>query len=71
MSETCETCKFWDNSTSSSFAAERGEESGQCRRGVPGHDSRTGMAVWPFTVENDWCGEFKPTDATKPKGDGE
>jgi hypothetical protein len=25
----------------------------------PGFDSRTGLAVWPFTADRDWCGGYK------------
>jgi len=57
MSEkpTCQSCSFWDNSASSGHADPF--TTGQCRRAAPGFDSRTGLAVWPFTETDDWCGE--------------
>lgn len=51
----CEQCIFWDNSA----RADVDYETGQCRRTPPGFDDRTGLAVWPFTEDTDWCGEFK------------
>lgn len=57
MSEiTCSNCRYWDNSSSSSLTD---AETGKCRRSSPGFDSRTGIAVWPFTEETDWCGESR------------
>lgn len=53
--KVCSKCLFWDNSSSSSISD---EETGRCRRATPGFDSRTGLAVWPFTEDRDWCGEF-------------
>lgn len=51
---TCRFCKFYDTSAS------LGDNpySGQCRGSTPGHDDRTGKAVWPMTEDYDWCGEF-------------
>ncbi|PZU95515.1 MAG: hypothetical protein DI527_00470 [Chelatococcus sp.] len=56
----CCTCQWWDNSASSAVSA---AETGQCRRLPPGFDDRTGLAVWPFTEETDWCGEFALDEA--------
>lgn len=50
----CERCLWWDISTSSSISD---DETGLCRRKAPGFDDRTGLAVFPFTTETDWCGD--------------
>lgn len=62
MSErrNCEDCRWWDNSASHGEDQVRGTDTGQCRRMPPGFDSRTGLAVFPFTEDRDWCGEFMP-----------
>jgi hypothetical protein len=62
----CESCKFWDNSASS---PDSDEDTGQCRRLPPGFDSRTGLAVWPFVEDRDWCGMHVPDpDFVDPDG---
>jgi hypothetical protein len=53
--DRCERCLFWDSSAS----ADVDYDTGQCRRMPPGFDDRTSLAVWPFTEDTDWCGEFK------------
>jgi hypothetical protein len=53
---TCANCRFWDNSASS---GQSDDETGLCVRNPPGFDSRTGLAVWPFTADRDWCGGYK------------
>ena len=52
----CENCKWWDNSSQ----AREVEASGACRVNPPGRDKRSGLAVWPFTEDVDWCGSFAP-----------
>ena len=49
----CETCRFWDNSA---YSGTTENETGQCRAVPPGFDNRTGLAIWPFTEPDDWCG---------------
>lgn len=50
----CERCIFWDASMSANVDV----DTGACRRAPPGFDDRTLLAVWPFTEDSDWCGEF-------------
>ncbi len=65
----CENCLFWDNSAISSHSE---EETGQCRRSPPGFDSRTGLAVWPFSEDRDWCGEHSlDPDLVDPNDPGD
>lgn len=58
MDRSCEGCGFWDRLG--------GRARGLCRRSAPrtlmstsdeGADIR---AVWPETLESDWCGQFVP-----------
>ena len=66
MTESCETCRFWDNWS--------GEGNGWCRRNAP-HAARYHEVVtfeddgagvdpsttsWPDTQSDDWCGEYQP-----------
>ena len=51
----CENCKWWDNSVS---ARDAEVATGLCRARTPGRDKRSGLAVWPFTEDVDWCGSF-------------
>lgn len=54
--DKCSRCGFWNDARSadtSDFVT------GQCQRNPPGFDDRNGLAVWPFTEEAEWCGEFK------------
>lgn len=53
---SCETCRWWDNSTSLDYH----ENTGQCRALPPRTNKRTGEAMWPFTEPNDWCAAFEP-----------
>lgn len=57
MHGRCEDCKFWDNSTTHRDAP---DDTGLCRQGAPTTNIYTGMAVWPFTEDVDWCGAFVP-----------
>lgn len=57
MSETCETCKFWDRYT--------------CRRYPPQvySDPYEGVDFrQPRTEPKDFCGEWKPVDAANKEG---
>jgi hypothetical protein len=56
---TCENCKHWDSSANS--AHDEIDATGMCRRDPPGFDERTGLAVWPFTRDDDWCAAISPT----------
>ncbi|MFP4125889.1 MAG: hypothetical protein ACLFU0_04495 [Alphaproteobacteria bacterium] len=51
----CETCAF--------FHAPQSE----CRRNapVPKSEGTAASAHWPTVAASDWCGEYKPKDATK------
>lgn len=58
MSETpkkCETCRYWDNSTS---LATNPDETGACRISPPVADDRSGQARWPYTTADDWCAHW-------------
>jgi hypothetical protein len=58
MSEnTCETCKYWDNSAQ--LAGVEPDTTGACRRRAPLPDERDGSARWAFTEDMDWCGEHQ------------
>lgn len=56
----CEDCRFWD--ASSQAAAAEPDTTGACRRAPPHVDDRTGLAMWPYTEDTDWCGEFREKD---------
>ena len=57
----CSSCKFWDRNTN-----RVSEEVGICRRYPPSipplqrSDDCEDFAVWPLTVDSEWCGEHKP-----------
>ena len=53
----CSQCAWWDTSAESDRAAPG--TTGQCRGAVPTADDRTGLAVWPFTDQDDWCREWE------------
>lgn len=53
----CETCSWWDTSAQSPNAEP--DTTGLCRQRPPRADKRLGTAVWPFTSDTDWCGEYK------------
>jgi hypothetical protein len=52
MNATCELCVYW--------AKETEVRIGACRRyapkPAPGNEQ---LAVWPPTLNTDWCGDFK------------
>jgi len=50
--EACEICVYW--------AKDPEVRTGACRRYAP--EPGTGkeeLAVWPMTLNTDWCGEFR------------
>lgn len=48
MSNTCDTCQYWDS-----------QSSGRCRRNAPSPSFvREGVGIWPSTNHDDWCGEY-------------
>lgn len=53
----CERCRFWDSSTQHRDA--QPDTTGLCRRRPPRTSRVTGMAVWPFARDTDWCFEFQ------------
>lgn len=55
MTEKCETCPFWDNSTQKQGAEP--DTTGLCRINPPVADERDGAARWPFTEDTDWCSD--------------
>jgi hypothetical protein len=62
MQACCDTCAWWDTST-----VRRNDhgfpDHSPCRKRSPTQtDFRTGLAAWPFTAEDDWCGEHKPAE---------
>lgn len=56
MTNRCEDCRYWDNSTQSRDA--QPDTTGLCRRQPPTPAPFTGLAVWPFTEDTDWCANF-------------
>lgn len=63
----CENCKWWD--TSSQAASAQEDTTGLCRRKSPREfDQRTGMAIWPYTEDTDWCGEYTGADDKREEG---
>lgn len=47
----CETCPYWDSE-------DLLNGNGVCSRRAPLPGKKFGeSALWPFTTENDWCGE--------------
>lgn len=68
MSETCETCRFWQY-----IAGEDGLELagklravGKCRIRAPICHPNHVMGEWPTTFQIDWCGEWKPASHAAP-----
>lgn len=59
----CDKCEFWDTSSESSIA-EPGTTA-RCRAKAPTTDERTGLAMWPHTDQDDWCGDFRPSPSTE------
>ncbi len=56
---TCETCRFWDTSTS----LDSNDDASPCRRRSPRFNKWTGLGIWPFTEADDWCGEHQPQES--------
>lgn len=55
MDRSCEKSIWWNDST---FKADR-PETGVSRINSPRTDEQDAMsAVWPFTMDEDWCGGF-------------
>lgn len=52
---TCETCPYWDTSTSLDSEIDTGSCKVRPPTAGPARDNH--MGVWPFTEINDWCGE--------------
>lgn len=59
----CETCRFWNRSIVRSDPTDDTIELHPCHARSPGFDDRTGVAVWPATAEDDWCGDHKRREA--------
>ena len=53
---TCEHCRWWDSSVQRNGA--QPDTTGLCRFLPPRINEVTGRAMWPFTEDVDWCGEF-------------
>lgn len=47
----CETCAYW--------AAQEGDDAGECRRHSPRPRPTEEAAHWPITEPDDWCGEWE------------
>ena len=48
----CELCVYW--------AKETEVRTGACRRNAPKPaPGKEQLAVWPLTLDTDWCGDFK------------
>lgn len=62
-SGSCEGCAFWDR---------RNARIGLCRAAAPRthaigetEDDIVVRALWPITGVNDWCGQWRPANATR------
>jgi len=59
MKPRCDHCRYWVRHL------HRGR--GTCHRNTP--HPVAGFGVWPITLGNDWCGEFKAKQAVKKKSE--
>ena len=50
----CKECKWWLRTS---------VEAGSCVRSAPAVSDKSGFAVWAFTRESDFCGEFNEKTA--------
>lgn len=61
--EVCENCRYWHKMTTlrAGVSDPLELEQGQCRRGLPDPDRRWPPrgVNWPYTMANDWCGQFQ------------
>lgn len=69
MSTICRTCIWWRAEPPTALGKRVGAEFGECRRHAPRlkmsrHSDET-ESVWPPTLADDWCGEFKPDLQTR------
>ena len=59
MSETCERCRFWEETDADA-------EMGDCHRYPPSFDGRAGFGgMFPDTSGEYWCGEWMALSATE------
>ncbi len=74
----CKDCKYWDFQCPKD-PPDTIDDGGWCRRnappasvthGDPNHANNSVAAVWPWTDETDWCGEFKPKEKEYKPGPG-
>lgn len=65
MTDTCETCRFWQPD----FKHRRAFQ-GECHIRAPqvvaDADREEPQTAWPRTVHIDWCGEHEPKGIDKP-----
>jgi hypothetical protein len=61
---SCERCRWWDNSTQQASA--QPDTTGACRVRPPRINKITGGAMWPFTTDTDWCGDYSPDPDDSP-----
>jgi len=61
MSDACKTCRFWFDPHDHDGERNRG----MCRRMPPVECNANGDGMWPFTIEDDWCGEHRGVPPTQ------
>lgn len=65
MSQTCQTCMFWDHGFAATWTGDDGSDvpNAQCRALPPtaGKRDKRGYrpAIWPYTNSDDWCGSWE------------
>jgi hypothetical protein len=65
LQECCSGCKFWSKSGEDAGDGHGNSAYGECRRYPPtdrteGEDGDETVFLPPFTLADEWCGEFKP-----------
>lgn len=53
----CKSCKF--------SVPANADNQRFCKRNPPVAPNGVGGGMWPIVVNNDWCGEWKPTDENR------
>lgn len=65
---TCKNCLFWKQARDS-FSPSGLVQTGECRAKAPAYRKRqsVGAALWPFTMAEEWCGDYKADRDTSEK----
>ena len=66
--DTCETCRWWDSSCQKAHF--QPNTTGACRVNPPRLDRMTGVGIWPFTGDTDWCAAYFPFPPAGEQADG-